>query len=120
MSRKDTLSLDEFATAPRKQALRPPAPSDPVVEAPPNNTNRLPEPAPFGEEAEEPMLQRQEARKALREVKRERMKGVHNFVNVNLDRDTKRRLKLASFSAETTMQSIMESAIRKYLDENGF
>ena len=120
MSRKETLSLDEFATAPRKQAARPTAPSDPVLETPPENRTHSPEPAPFGGEAEESMLRRQEARKALREVKRERMKGVHNFVNVYLDRDTKRRLKLASFSAETTMQSIMESAIRKYLNENGF
>ena len=120
MSRKETLSLDEFATAPRRQTPRPPAPSDPAVETLPEHTNRSPEPVMFGGEGGEPALQRQEARKALREVKRERMKGVHNFVNVNLDRDTKRRLKLASFSAETTMQSIMESAIRRYLDENGF
>lgn len=119
MSRKDNLSLDEFATAPRKQTPRPPAPSDPL-EMPPEKKVRLLEPPAFGGEAGEPALQRQEARKALRQVKRERMKGEHNFVNVNLDRDTKRRLKLASFSAETTMQSIMESAIRKYLDENGF
>ena len=120
MSRKETLSLDEFTTAPRKQAARPTAPSDPVVKTLPENRTHSPEPPSFGGEAGGPALQRQEARKALREVKRERMKGVHNFVNVNLDRDTKRRLKLASFSAETTMQSIMESAIRKYLDENGF
>jgi predicted transcriptional regulator len=41
-------------------------------------------------------------------------------VNVNLDRDTKRRLKLASFNTDTSMQAIMEKAIRQYLDTNGF
>ena len=53
-------------------------------------------------------------------MKRERMKGASHFVNVNLDRETKRRLKLASFNMETSMQALMEKAIRQYLDANGF
>jgi len=48
------------------------------------------------------------------------MKGASHFVNVNLDRDMKRRLKLASFHMETSMQALMEKAIRQYLDANGF
>jgi predicted component of type VI protein secretion system len=62
---------------------------------------------------------RQDARKALRQVKRERAKGASHFVNVNLDRETKRRLKLAAFNTETSMQTIMERAIRSYLDDHG-
>ena len=42
------------------------------------------------------------------------------FVNVHLDRETKKRLKLASFTSEVSMQSLMETAIRKFLDDNGF
>ncbi|WP_245451082.1 hypothetical protein [Borborobacter arsenicus] len=47
------------------------------------------------------------------------MKGASHYVNVNLDRDTKQRLKLASFNMDTSMQAIMEKAIRRYLDANG-
>jgi hypothetical protein len=61
-----------------------------------------------------------EASKALRQMKRVRMKGANHFVNVNLDRDTNRRLKLAAFNLETSMQAIMEKAIRQYLGTNGF
>ena len=61
-----------------------------------------------------------QASKALRQMKRARMKGASHFVNVNLDRDTKRRLKLAAFNMETSMQALMEKAIRQYLDANGF
>jgi len=52
-------------------------------------------------------------------VKRERVKGENFFVNVSLDRQTKRRLKLASFNTETSMQAIIEAAIVRYLDEIG-
>ena len=45
---------------------------------------------------------------------------LQNFVNVHLDRETKKRLKLASFTSEVSMQSLMETAIRKFLDDNGF
>jgi predicted transcriptional regulator len=37
---------------------------------------------------------------------------------VKLDRATKRRLKLAAFNADTSMQMIMEVAIRTYLDDH--
>ena len=53
-------------------------------------------------------------------MKRARMKGASHFVNVNLDRETKRRLKLASFNLDTSMQAIMDKAIRQYLDANNF
>jgi predicted transcriptional regulator len=53
-------------------------------------------------------------------MKRARMKGMSHFVNVNLDRDTKRRLKLAAFNLDTSMQAIMAKAIRQYLDANGY
>ena len=123
MSRQENLSLDEFVTAPRKQTAKLTQPLISSNLAPGTSSGHQsprPESPPAAEGAYEPALQQQEARKALRQVKRERMKGAHNFVNVNLDRETKRRLKLASFTAETTMQSIMEKAIQKYLDESGF
>ncbi|GLS28407.1 hypothetical protein SAMN04488498_11527 [Mesorhizobium albiziae] len=111
MSSKENISLDEFLTAPRKQTsgVAPSMGDETGVERvepsarEPKNANTL----------------RQEARKALRQVKRERVKGESHFVNVNLDRETKRRLKLASFNAETSMQAIMERAIVKYLDDHG-
>jgi predicted transcriptional regulator len=119
MSGKESLSLDEFATAPRRQ--RPAA----VVDS----RRAVGERAAVTEAASEPMAGEEdqgkgsasgEASKALRQVKRARMKGASHFVNVNLDRETKRRLKLASFNTDTSMQSIMEKAIRQYLDANGY
>jgi hypothetical protein len=118
MSGKESLSLDEFATAPRRQ--RPaatPAPDrarDERLAAPQSA------PAPAATEDTGKGAVTSEASKALRQMKRERMKGASHFVNVNLDRDTKRRLKLASFNMETSMQHLMEKAIRQYLDANGF
>lgn len=114
MSGKDSLSLDEFATAPRRQ--RPAASLDPdrAEEGSPAA------PAPSARDGIERGAASSEARKALRQMKRTRMKGASHFVNVNLDRDTKRRLKLASFNMETSMQALMEKAIRQYLDANGF
>jgi hypothetical protein len=111
------LSLDEFATAPRKQ--RPPvtlAASAEVKRL--DEMQALPQPA-VGEEREKGATA-SGASKALRQVKRARMKGASHFVNVNLDRDTKQRLKLASFNMDTSMQAIMEKAIRQYLDANGY
>jgi hypothetical protein len=113
MSSKENLSLDEFATAPRKRAADriaymtdAEAADEHVVRASPT-------------EQPNENARRLEARKALRQVKRERVKGERHFVNVSLDRKTKRRLKLASFNAETSMQAIMEQAIVKHLDELG-
>ncbi|MEI9412671.1 MULTISPECIES: hypothetical protein [unclassified Mesorhizobium] len=112
MSGKEQLSLDEFVTAPKKKvAVDVPDACAPEADA------RLPEPP--ANKAEADISIRQEARKALRRVKRERVKGESFFVNVSLDRRTKRRLKLASFNAETSMQAIIEAAIVKYLDEIG-
>jgi hypothetical protein len=116
MSGKEMLSLDEFATAPRKQRA--------VVETPASlNADRASEARDALEPGpEEPRERRasSEASKVLRQMKRARMKGASHFVNVNLDRDTKRRLKLAAFNTDTSMQAIMEKAIRQYLDTNGF
>ncbi|MBZ9772343.1 hypothetical protein [Mesorhizobium sp. CO1-1-8] len=107
MTAKQQLSLDEFVTAAKKKA------SAAVIGTSAADTGmRLP-----GEPALETKAIAQEARKALRRAKRERLKGESFFVNVSLDRRTKRRLKLASFNAETSMQSIMEMAIVKYLDD---
>ena len=100
MSRREHLSLDEFATAPRKQAdvnrieLR-------------QQTTEPGAPAPSPDKPDVDADMRQEARRALRRVKRERVKGESFFVNVSLDRRTKRRLKLASFNAETSMLAII-------------
>lgn len=124
MTRKDSLSLDEFLTAPRKRfptgtseprrGQEPPAPE--------------PEPGPEAVDGSSRQIEgewrdyggpRQDARKALRQMKRERTKGASHFVNVNLDRETKRRLKLAAFHTETSMQMIMERAIHAYLDDHG-
>ena len=117
MSGKEMLSLDEFATAPRKQraVVEMPAAGDADSTAEARDAR---EPGP-----EEPRKRREasgEASKALRQMKRARMKGASHFVNVNLDRNTKRRLKLAAFNTDTSMQAIMERAIRQYLDTNGF
>lgn len=112
MSRRERLSLDEFATAPRKQA-------DVNRIEVRQQTGEAGPPAHSPDKPEVEANMRQEARRALRRVKRERVKGENFFVNVSLDRATKRRLKLASFNAETSMQAIIEAAIVKYLDEIG-
>jgi hypothetical protein len=118
MTGKQTLSFDEFATAPRRQRVA-------TAEGPPGvNAEPRGEPAPTSdpsskERPEEGTVQT-EASKALRQMKRVRMKGASHFVNVNLDRETKRRLKLASFNMDTSMQAIMEKAIRQYLDATGY
>ena len=112
MSGKEHLSLEEFVTAPKKKVV-----VDVLDMPPPKTEAGLPEPP--ANKAEADFTIRQEARKALRRVKRERVKGENFFVNVSLDRRTKRRLRLASFNAETSMQAIIEAAIVKYLDEIG-
>lgn len=114
MTGKETLSFDEFATAPRKQRA--------VVETPAGvDADRAADARELGpEEWRERREASSGASKALRQMKRARMKGASHFVNVNLDRDTKRRLKLASFNTDTSMQAIMEKAIRQYLDTNRF
>lgn len=115
MSSKEILSLDEFTTAPRKQRPGFVAPSVKGDGLRPGHTPDRSEPSDDREKGETSS----EASKALRQVKRARMKGASHFVNVNLDRDTKRRLKLASFNMDTSMQAIMEKAIRQYLEANG-
>lgn len=119
MTGKETLSFDEFATAPRRQ---PAATSE--GQARENGEQGGSESAQKSDSRskkrpEEGMVQT-EASKALRQMKRARMKGASHFVNVNLDRETKRRLKMASFNMDTSMQAIMEKAIRQYLDANGY
>lgn len=118
MSGKEKLSLDEFATAPRR--LRPATDLSSIdgVSGQPADAETEPQPTPVDDQRRQETAS--EASKALRRVKRERMKGAAHFVNVNLDRETKRRLKLASFNMETSMQAIMEKAIRQYLDTNGY
>lgn len=118
MSGKEALSLDEFATALRKPRASTPGNLSRSEADRPTSTGDAPEPA--AKEDGERKEASTEASRALRQMKRARMKGASHFVNVNLDRDTKRRLKLASFTAETSMQDIMEKAIRQYLDTNGF
>ncbi|MDQ0332924.1 hypothetical protein QFZ88_005306 [Mesorhizobium sp. YL-MeA3-2017] len=112
MSGREHLSLEEFVTAPKKKLV-----VDVLDARSPEADAGLAEPP--ANRAEADTIIRQEARKALRRVKRERVKGESFFVNVSLDRRTKRRLKLASFDAETSMQSIIEAAIIKYLDDMG-
>lgn len=115
MSGKDSLSLDEFATAPRKPRAAPALPAGEQVGRP-VVMDVMPVAGSDGGKGETSS----EASKALRQMKRARMKRASHFVNVNLDRDTKRRLKLASFNMETSMQALMERAIRQYLDANGY
>jgi hypothetical protein len=115
MSGKESLSLDEFATAPRRQRRSVAPNSERAQVERPADTAGVSEPE-TGVERETSS----EASKALRQMKRARMKGASHFVNVNLDRETKRRLKLASFNMDTSMQAIMEKAIRQYLDANGY
>ncbi|MRX36902.1 hypothetical protein [Aminobacter sp. MDW-2] len=117
MSGKESLSLDEFATAPRKPRSTPALPAGEQVERP-VASDVMSEPV-AGADGEKGEMS-SEASKALRQMKRARMKGASHFVNVNLDRDTKRRLKLASFNMETSMQVLMERAIRQYLDANDY
>jgi hypothetical protein len=118
MSGKESLSLDEFATAPRRQRPEATANSVRAQNEGPAPTRVMPDAVAEVEREKEETSS--EASKALRQMKRARMKGASHFVNVNLDRDTKRRLKLASFNMETSMQTLMEKAIRQYLDANGF
>ena len=117
MSGKEILSLDEFTTAlgrPRPDRI------DGLVRTEDNADHQSPAPIePVAATSKRPAATT-EASKALRQMKRARMKGASHFVNVNLDRETKRRLKLASFNMETSMQAIMEKAIRHYLDSRGF
>lgn len=119
MKREEKLTLDEFVTAPRKAAA--PRPASAPADLQQDSAKDEVVVAPF-EQAEAPdgRETRTDARKALRRLQRERLKGVHNFVNVHRDRETKKRLKLASFTSEVSMQSLMEAAIRKFLDDNGF
>jgi len=117
MSAKETLTLDEFATAPRRQhstAAVKPARAEIERRA---DTGAVEPTAGAEQEKGETSS---EASKALRQMKRVRMKGASHFVNVHLDRDMKRRLKLAAFNLDTSMQALMEKAIRHYLDANGF
>jgi hypothetical protein len=118
MSGKDSLSLNEFATAPRRQHS--PATPAPDRIGDERLTPLQSAPAPTVTEEAAKGAASSEASKALRRMKRARMQGASHFVNVNLDRNTKRRLKLASFNMETSMQALMEKAIRQYLDANGF
>lgn len=117
MRSKESLSLEEFATAPRKPRSNPALPTREQVVRP-AAMEVMSEPAAEvdGEKGETSS----QASKALRQMKRARMKGASHFVNVNLDRDTKRRLKLAAFNTDTSMQAIMEKAIRQYLDTSGY
>lgn len=117
MSGKGVLSLDEFTTAPR----RPRSDSIHGLVRTESDADRQPPVAtdPGTVTSKQPKEATTEASKALRQMKRARMKGASQFVNVNLDRETKRRLKLASFNMETSMQAIMEKAIRQYLDCHG-
>lgn len=119
MKREEKLTLDEFVTAPRKAGSTRPAPVNrqPIEDV---QEKEAVVSAPEQAESDDRPETRTDARKALRRLKRERIKGAQNFVNVHLDRETKRRLKLASFTSEVSMQSLMETAIRKFLDENGF
>jgi hypothetical protein len=121
MKREEKLTLDEFVTAPRKAGLPKPA-SASADRQPPDDIAKNEAVVMPSEQVETPNVEetRTDARKALRRLKRERVKGVQNFVNVHLDRETKKRLKLASFTSEVSMQSLMETAIRKFLDDNGF
>lgn len=118
MSGTESLSLEEFATAPRRQ--RPVTSLDRDRAGDESPAGPLSVPAPATREETGRGAASSEASKALRQMKRARMKGASHFVNVNLDRDTKLRLKLASFNLETSMQALMEKAIRQYLDTNGF
>jgi hypothetical protein len=97
MSGKESLSLDEFATAPRRQRAAAVVDTGRAVGERPAVTEAVSEPA-AGKEQEKGSAAG-EASKALRQVK---------------------RLKLASFNTETSMQSIMEKAIRQYLDASGY
>ena len=122
MTRPDQLSLDDFVTAPRKRALvGEPEATIPLAPTEPEQAGFAAGQIIGGTEDDGWTIadtRRQEARKALRQMKRERSRGESQFVNVKLDRATKRRLKLAAFNADTSMQMIMEVAIRTYLDDH--
>ena len=108
MTGREAVSLDEFATAPRRRL------TDGLTAG---------DQEPRNDEREQGQVQAEvltDASKALRQMKRGRMKGASHFVSVHLDRETKRRLKLAAFNLDTSMQAIMDKAIRQYLDANNF
>lgn len=124
MTGKDSLSFDEFQTAARKQS--PMGAAEPMGGLEPLEAEQGKGMAATGAsptlndgELADDATRRRDARKALRQMKRERTKSASHFVNVNLDRETKRRLKFAAFNTDTSMQMIMERAIRSYLDDHG-
>lgn len=121
MTKEEKLTLDEFVTAPRKPVM----PSSAAMKIDGVRADDAAEVALAGMRQEpEPHGQNDvdsaEARRALRRLKRDRLKGVESFVNVRLDRETKQRLRYAAFKSELPMQSIMVSAIKRYLDENDY
>lgn len=120
MTRKESLSLDEFATAPRRVRPAEAGTTEPDAGEVGSELPPLPVETPDGDRLESAQMDPAEARRALRRLKRERLKGVESFVNVRLDRKTKKRLKFASFSTDQSMQAIMEQAIRKHLDDSGW
>lgn len=120
MSRKESLSLDEFATAPRRVKPAEAGTTEPDAGEVGRELPPLPVETADRDRLESAQVDPTEARRALRRLKRERLKGVESFVNVRLDRETKKRLKFASFSTDDSMQLIMVQAIRKYLDDNGW
>ena len=124
MTGKDSLSFDEFPTAARKQSpMGAPEPMGglELLAAQREKGAAAARASPVSNEGDlaDDETRRQDARKALRQMKRERTKGTNHFVNVNLDRETKRRLKFAAFNTDTSMQMIMVRAIRSYLDDHG-
>ncbi|MDK4741355.1 hypothetical protein PH547_20930 [Rhizobium sp. CNPSo 3464] len=63
---------------------------------------------------------REDARLALKNLKRTKEREAKFYVNVALDYDTKARLKKAAHENDINMTIIMQTAIDTYLKDNGY
>lgn len=72
------------------------------------------------EKATSRAIVRENARLALKNLKRAKEREAKFYVNVALDYDTKARLKKAAHENDVNMTIIMQTAIDSYLRDNGY
>ncbi|MBB5577137.1 hypothetical protein [Rhizobium paranaense] len=72
------------------------------------------------EKATSRAIVREDARLALKNLKRTKEREAKFYVNVALDYDTKARLKKAAHENDVNMTVIMQTAIDTYLKDNGY
>ena len=126
------LGLGDFIIAPRPQQaergrrepMEAQSTTSPALEptaavTEPNILPGLSEPA-RRKKATSRALTREDARLALKNLKRAKERQAKFYVNVALDYDTKARLKKAAHENDVNMTVIMQTAIDTYLRDNGY